>query len=61
MKKILLISLFMLSACGVEQTGQTQIFEADFIEVSKSEVCENLEFVSLAEKSLSAYVRSGQA
>jgi len=43
MKKILLISLFMLSACGVEQTGQTQIFEADFIEVSKSEVCENLD------------------
>lgn len=43
MKKILLISLFMLSACGVEKTEQVEVFEADFVEIKKSDVCENLD------------------
>ena len=43
MKKILLLSLFALSACGTDSTKQAETFAAHIIKIEKSDVCENLD------------------
>jgi 1-deoxy-D-xylulose 5-phosphate reductoisomerase len=43
MKKIFILTALALSACGTEKEVQIETFKPQFITVSKSAVCENLD------------------
>ena len=43
MKKILLFSTLLLSACGTDKPEQTEAFAAHTVEIDKTEVCDNLD------------------
>lgn len=43
MKKLLLLPLLALSACGTDSSGQVEVFAAEEISIDRENVCANLD------------------